>query len=122
MERLGHLGRDRGDVDTARRWYRQALQVLDEAGDRRGVVRLLEACAAAEAIGGAAESALTLAGAADMLRQANGVPLLPADRVRFDALLESARRASAATTWWMRGWSMSPAEAVAFALGNASGN
>jgi predicted ATPase/DNA-binding NarL/FixJ family response regulator len=91
--------------------------------DRIGAAQCLDALAWIAASQQRAARALTLLGAADAVRAAIVVLPPPALGVHHDAALRAAREAlpeSAATAAFAKGNAMSPAEAIRFALGEAS--
>jgi tetratricopeptide (TPR) repeat protein len=115
---LGHLACD-GDRATARRWFVQAHEVFANAGDQRGLARVIEAFARLAADDRNASRALTLAGAADALRQTLNVPMPRADRGRLDRALAAVRLgpdAQGVGPAWVEGWTMTADEAIRFAL------
>ena len=65
-----------------------------------------------------------LAGAAAAMRQTLNAPLPESQHARLESTLDSVRRSlepQHAAAAWMRGWSLSPEEAVAIALDGGDG-
>jgi len=116
---LGRVATEEGDHHRAHRLYSESLRISRQLGRRWDVAGLLEEMARSAARQGAWERALRLTGGAAALRQRIGAPLAPTEKVKLDADLDPARRAlpgAAATTAWMRGWAMSPDEAIEYGL------
>jgi predicted ATPase/class 3 adenylate cyclase len=123
LHRLGLLAVERGAPATARALLRESLEALVRLGYRGLVPGLLEAFAALAAAEGQHPRTLSLAGAADALREAVGERPLLAEQVDLKAPLAAARQAlgeSAAAAAWAAGRAMSPEQAVAYALGDAA--
>jgi DNA-binding CsgD family transcriptional regulator len=99
---------------------REALTTYRDAGDRQGVARSLEICAAMLASTGLAGRAVRLSGAAASLRMAAEVPPSPPELIALDRFLPAAQLSlgsSGASVAWAEGQSLTPAQAVAEALG-----
>ena len=118
---LANLSRDQGDYAEARLQYGKSIKAFQDLGHKRGIARVLECVAASAAAQSDAEQSLRLAGAAAALRQQLGAPLTPAEQVRLEKVLETARRAlsnAAGLTAWMEGWAMPVEHAIREALGS----
>ena len=98
----------------------QQLQQL--GGQKRGLARALEGFALAAAHTGDAKRAITLAGAAEALRNTIGARLTPLEQRKVTAGLERARAAMTAaerTAVWNEGWSMPVEDAIEYAIATA---
>jgi predicted ATPase len=116
---LGRLASEVGEHSRADALFAESLRISRQLGRRWDVAGLLEEMARSSARQGAWERSLRLAGAAGAIRQRIGAPLAAVEKVRLDADLDPARRglpAADATTAWMRGWAMSPDEAITYGL------
>lgn len=87
---LGFIFSKRGDFAASHSAYREALELFTELGHRRGIARALEGAACLEAARGNACRALTLAAAADHLRNQIGAPLPHSERIKLDRELSTA--------------------------------
>ncbi len=103
---LGNLAREQGDCAGANRQYRESLRTFRELEHKRGIARLLECFACSAAAQRQAERALRLAGAAAALRQTIGAPLTPAEHVKLEEVLDSARQrlTTSGASAWLEGW------------------
>jgi len=104
---LGNLSKEEGDYPAAHSAYRESLKTFQQLGHKRGIARLLECFAGSSAAQREAERALRLAGAAAALRQNIGAPLTPAEQVKLDVNLASAREVlghTAGSAAWLEGW------------------
>jgi predicted ATPase/serine/threonine protein kinase len=122
---LGNLAREQQDYRTADTLYRESLRIFRKLEHKRGIARLLESFACSAAAQSEAERSLRLAGAAAALRQSIGAPLVPAEQVKLEQSLESARRALPIATGrnaWLEGWVMPIEKAVEDLLCPASGS
>jgi predicted ATPase len=112
---LGSLAREQRDFPGALSLYRESIKNFQELEHKRGIARLLECFACSAAAQFHAERSLRLAGAAAALRQNIGAPLTPAEQVKLEASLESARQAisnTAGATAWLEGWALPVEKAV----------
>lgn len=108
----------RGDVERAGSLAREALATFAEHSERQGVAESLETLAAVAAVRLDTDLAATLCGAADAIREANGLRPLP-DLVVTGQYLEAAVRAVGQERWrleWEAGRFLSAEAAVARAL------
>ena len=116
---LGNLARQQQDYPSAHLLYRESIKIFQDIGHKRGIARLLEcfACSAAGQLRG--DRSLRLAGAAAALRQNIGAPLTPAEHVKLETALNSARgqltNATGATAW-LEGWATPVEKAIEEAL------
>jgi predicted ATPase/DNA-binding winged helix-turn-helix (wHTH) protein/tRNA A-37 threonylcarbamoyl transferase component Bud32 len=104
---LGSLAREEGNYPTANSMYRESMKLFQELGHQRGIARLLECFACSAAAQLESERSLRLAGAAAALRKNIGAPLTPADGVKLEASLHSAREAltnKVGDAAWSGGW------------------
>jgi predicted ATPase len=110
---------ERGDYGQATRMSTQALRGFSENGDLDGVAESLEISAGIAGQTGDPVSAARLAGAADALRAAAGLPLAPPDHVRFERWM-TGPRASLSTADFERNWdegaAMTAQQATSYAL------
>jgi len=90
---LGYIYCKMGKFAAAHAAYREALTLFTELGHRRGIARALEGTACLAGAKGDAARALTLAAAADHLRNQIGAPLPQAERTKLEEELVAARRA-----------------------------
>ncbi len=112
---LGSLAREGGNYPAAHSLYRESIRNFQRLEHKRGIARLLECFACSAAAQMEAERSLRLAGAAAALRQNIGAPLTPAEQVKLEASLESARQAlsnTTGTTAWLEGWATPVDKAV----------
>jgi tetratricopeptide (TPR) repeat protein len=121
---LGLIAHEQGDDGEAARLFTEGLTVL-----RTGPLLPLRAAHLLEGMAGVAatrregERAARLLGAADAVRARMGVPVLPANRARYERDVQAARKESGEqrfTAVWNEGRSMSLEEAVAYALGESA--
>jgi predicted ATPase len=119
---LGHLARERGDIEQAPRLLRQGLEIAREFGDRPLIAHALEGIACGEVAAGRPRRALLLSAAASGLRATCGAPLSPAWRRMLEPWLQAARRAvadDAAASATAAGQAMPLETAIAQGLGRA---
>jgi predicted ATPase len=117
---LANLASEACDHATATRLYGESLRLYWDLGHRGDLPRLLEAFAVCAMASRHPERALTLAGAAAVLRSKLVKPVAGSAKSRLEIALETARKqlsSADATVSWLRGWTMEPEEAVRFALG-----
>jgi non-specific serine/threonine protein kinase len=116
---LGHLARMQGDYGRATELLKESLVVLAQLNDKRCTPLCVEgmACVASEL--GQWERAARLFGAAEALREAIGVTLLPAERVDHDRAAAAARAAAAEAAFaaaWAEGRTMTLEQAAEYAV------
>jgi tetratricopeptide (TPR) repeat protein len=110
---------ERGDYEQARRMARQALRGFSNNGDLDGIAESLEISAGIAGATGDPVGAARLAGAADALRAAAGLPLAPPDRRRFEHWMAEPRAALSTSDFernWKEGAAMTPQQATSYAL------
>ncbi len=113
---LGRAATDEGDFAEARARFAGLLETLPPSRYRWFAPRALEALARLAAAQGRPTRALTLAGAAEALREATGAPEGPVWRADLERRLAPARSklgARAAAEALERGRALAPGEAVA---------
>ncbi len=119
---LGDFAWRQGDIDRAMTFWRQALVVRAELGERRGIAGCLERTALALAENEAFEAAAWAFGSADAQHRVLGVRLRHDEEVDHARLLGATRRrlGDAFLTAWSHGQSATVDEAVAWALDHTS--
>jgi DNA-binding CsgD family transcriptional regulator len=114
---LGWIAVAAGDFAQARQSLAENLRLNQRCGQRLGIARGLEACAALAAAAGQPGQAARLAGAACQLRETlgHGTGIGP----RIEQVLEFARGqiGTSAAALFAEGREMTPEDAIAFALG-----
>ncbi|MGF6605645.1 putative ATPase/class 3 adenylate cyclase [Paraburkholderia sp. WSM4175] len=116
---LAALARDAGEFDRAAALLHDSLAILREMGDRRGIAFVLEGFANLAAAQGWAVCAITIAAAAQAVREQIGAPAPPAWRAELDRTLQQAGsglKAEAIADANRQGRSMTLLEAIGFAL------
>ena len=88
---LGRLESEQNDHDGARSLFEQALKVFLELGHTRGLAMVLEELARLAVREGHFDRALTLAAAAEALRQRVGLQKRPEERDALEDALQAAR-------------------------------
>jgi predicted ATPase/serine/threonine protein kinase len=114
---LARLAVECGDPAEARILCREALQIYGP-DNRAELPRVLDSLVCIAKQTGAPQRALTLAGAAAALRERCNVwHSSPARRAEIGRVVEEAREqiGAGATDFWIKGWNMSPQEAVDWA-------
>jgi len=113
---LARLCTWQGDAATARRLYRESLNMLMEFNVyQECVAASLEGLAALEAGQGALRQATWLWGAAHALREAIGAPLYPVSQASYEHALAQARAMLGEQAFgaaWAEGRKMTPAQAL----------
>jgi predicted ATPase/Tfp pilus assembly protein PilF len=120
LSNLGLMALYRGDYTSASDLYVDSLVAFNELGYARGVAESLEGLAAVAGVEGRPRDAARLFGQAEMLREALGAPLLPADRSRYTATSAAAREQLDEEAWntaWAEGRALSPEDTLAMLLG-----
>ncbi|MFO1311116.1 MAG: tetratricopeptide repeat protein [Burkholderiales bacterium] len=87
---LGNATRGLGDYAAARRHYAESLRAYQAYDDRWALAFLLEDIGILAALGGDAQSALVLVGAADAMREAIGAPRAPSLEDEIERQLAAA--------------------------------
>ena len=113
---LGRVATDVGATALATEYLTESLRLSQDIGTRIGVARGMESFAALAVRDGEPERAVLLAAAATALREAAGLPPLPA--ARAERYLAPARRLgdAAVARLWARGLELSPEAAIRMAL------
>ena len=113
---LGRVATDVGATGLAREHLTESLRLSQDIGTRIGVARGLESFAALAVRDGDPERAVLLAAASTALREAAGLPPLPA--ARAERYLAPAKRlgGAAVARLWARGLELSPEAAIRMAL------
>ena len=110
---------ERGDYEQATRMSTQALRGFSRNGDLDGIAESLEISAGIAGATGDPGGAARLAGAADALRTAAGLPLAPPDRRRLEHWIAEPRAALSTGDFernWNEGAAMTPQQATSYAL------
>ncbi len=116
---LGELARLENNYAAAHSYLLEALSLEKEINDRRAIVCSFEEFAALGAAQGQAKRSAILFGAAETLRTAIHVVLLPIERVEVEKNIAAARAQLDETTFnaaWAEGRAMSMEQAIEFAL------
>lgn len=119
LSELAHLLRRWDDRAGARELYRETIREWQNVGSLAAVAHQLESFASLDAAEGKAERAVRLLGAAEALREASGVSMLPPERVEYDqmvAALRAALPADAFAAAWASGRALDMNAAVDYAL------
>jgi tetratricopeptide (TPR) repeat protein len=110
---------ERGDYEQATTMSEQALRGFSRIGDSDGIAESLEVSAGIRGARGDSVGAARLAGAADALRAAAGLPLAPPDRSRFENWLSAPLAALSTEDFeqnWNEGAAMTPQQATSYVL------
>ncbi|MGI8916035.1 MAG: ATP-binding protein, partial [Chloroflexota bacterium] len=103
LNAMGDLALARGDHDAAWRLFQESLTLRQELGEHAGIATSLEGLAAHAAACRQPWRALWLAGAADALHRATGIPSSLVERAtlerRLDPIRETLSAADAAEAW-----------------------
>jgi predicted ATPase len=116
---LGYLACDQNDSVTAHSLFEEALAIFLELKHKRGIAKVLEGFAYLAAHQHNPERALTLVGAASVLRQTIGAPRRRGEEAKLDAALEAAWKdggSAAARATWAAGWRMRLEDAIQYAV------
>jgi predicted ATPase/serine/threonine protein kinase len=117
---LGDLACRDDDAAGACIFYRQALTIFHKMGHRRGMALLLQRLARCAADTGHPDCAVTLAGAAEVLRERLGISLSAIEQENLERTINRAREKLSAVDQdkaWSEGRAMSMDRLVEFALG-----
>ncbi len=118
LMRLGGIALDLGHPQRAYHDYAECLDLFDELGDREHLVYCLEAIAEVKASEGSIETAATLWGSAEALRQEMGIPLPPNKEASLRPKQEGVRVRIDDDGWnsaWSAGQALNLEEAVKLA-------
>ena len=116
---LAEVVRDQGDYGAARTLRAESLALYRELGDWQGLAYGLQGLAGASATAAQAARMARLGGAAEVLREAIGAPLSPAERADYERQLAADRAHLDEAAWaaaWAEGRAMPLEQAIAFAL------
>jgi len=118
---LGMTKLGAGEPERARGFFEESLRVLRRMGDKIGIAYCLLGLAGVAGEQLRPDRAVRLWGAAEALREATGMDLSAFDRThfRYEERLATARSLMEEETWqaaWSEGRSMSPEEAIEYAL------
>ncbi len=116
---LGHLARIQGDYGRATGLLEESLVILVQLKDKRCPALCVEGLACVASGRGQAERAARLFGAAEVLREAIGVALLPAERADHERAVAAARAGvdeAAFAAAWAEGRTMRLEQAAEYAL------
>jgi predicted ATPase/class 3 adenylate cyclase len=116
---LGELAEDQGDHAAALSLQKESLAIFGGLGHKVGVIVCFEDLARLLLAQGSGDRATRLMAAADTLRKMLGMPVLPADRPRYDASLAAARSLLGDETFeklWQEGRAMTMEQAIEYAL------
>ena len=116
---LGSLSLDAGATEPARTCFVESLEIGRDLGFRETVAAGLAGLAELAAVDGQPDRALRLGGAADTVRNSNGLVMTPAEHARHERLMQPAHLAlgeAAAAAAWEEGRAMSLDEAIEYAL------
>lgn len=119
---LGIIDCQQGDHAAGRAAFRDGLEIFSGLGHRRGMARILECFACLALAEGHAARALTLAAAAESVRQQISAPLVQAEQSQLDDTLLKAWEVLSETQGndaWVAGQAMSLERAVQYALEKA---
>ena len=116
LNNLGRVASRQGDYSGARAFLVDALMIRCELGDKPGIAYSLEGFASLATAQGRASWAARLFGAAEALREAIRVPLLPPDRPEYEQTVNAAHSSlgeEAFAEHWATGRAMTLEEAIA---------
>jgi predicted ATPase/DNA-binding XRE family transcriptional regulator len=122
---LGRAAAMHGDLEQARAYLAESLELTQDLGDRFGLAGVLEAFVGLAVVQRESRLALQFAAAAAALREATGTPLPPAERPRLERRLAVARAAlgeSVATEAWANGRVLPLQQVLERALSLAAGD
>src|SRR5574341_335057 len=103
LHNLGCVAKHHGDYSQVLALFKEGLALQQEMGNNAGVAECLTGIAAVLTEQGKAENGARLFGAAEVLREAAGATLWPANRIEYDQSLALLGRTmdevTLATTW-----------------------
>lgn len=117
---LAHVERHAGNLAEARRLYRETLVAWHELGQRSAAAHEMECLAYIDRAEAHYQRAARLLGAAEVLRERIGIPMLPLERAEYDrevAALREQLDPAALGSEWAAGRALALDEAVTYALG-----
>ena len=83
MHKLGHVAQHQGDLERAKELFRESLLLQRTTGNKQGMAECLAGLAGVAAVSGEGERAARLFATAQVLLDALGAPLSPADLVEW---------------------------------------
>jgi predicted ATPase/DNA-binding CsgD family transcriptional regulator len=113
---LARVALDQDDPTTARRRYQEVLTILHQMGSQQFLAACLEGLAGLEARQGAPRYAARLWGAAEVLREAIGMPMHPVERASYEqatALTRTQLDTQRFHAAWAEGRGLTPEQALA---------
>lgn len=113
------LSEEAGDCAEAEQLNTEALSMYGELGNTADFPRVIEALSRCSVESGEPDRALVLAGSAAAMRQTLSLAIQDKALEAVNRCVDAARQSlpdAEATTNWMTGWAMQPAQAIAFAL------
>ena len=116
---FGHAVLAQGEIQRARTLFAESLALQRELEDRAGIAEGLTGFAAVAAAEGQAERAARLLAAATALWEGHGLVMWPAERAEYERTTARARTGLDEATWqraWDEGRTMTPEQAIAYAL------
>lgn len=116
---LGGVANDRGEPDSARLFVEESLSIFQILGEKKGLADSLRELASALLALTGPQKAARLWGAAEALRQAIGVPLLPFEQEEHEQQVTQARIAlgdDVFTAAWAEGRALTCEQAADYAL------
>ncbi len=119
LARLGEVAQAQGDDVRACACYTESLMIWRETGDNANVAKCLEGLGTVARARGAMTIAAHVWGAAGALREQIGAPHAPADRIRYDRELATARLQFDASAWaaaWAAGRALPLEQAITIAI------
>ncbi len=122
---LGETALGLGRLDEAARWLAQGLAFSRRQNQQSRIAWCLSGLGSASALGGGAERAARLWGAAERLRQSIGCRPAPAARATYEWAMATARAQlseEAFAAAWAAGRAMTLEQAIAYALASSKVN
>jgi non-specific serine/threonine protein kinase len=120
LDGLGLRILDQGDFEHAGSLLKESLALRRELGDKSGIARSFERLAKVAGKWGQPLRAARLFGAAEALRENEGIPIMPVDRPSYEQDVEEAQMHISDDEWtqaWQEGQAMSMDYAADYALG-----
>ncbi len=116
---LGHVARHTGDMQEARRIYRETIKAWRDSGNRAAIAHQLECFAFIAIEEEEPQRAIRLFGAAEALRERVHSPMTDYERVEYDRELAQLRSSLDETEFnalWAEGRALTMEQAIEFAL------
>ncbi len=117
---LGHVARQVGDLDQARKIYRETIRVWQDLGNRPAIAHQLECFAFIALVEEEPERALRLFGAAEALRARVGAQMSSHEQIEYDqavAQLPSLLKEADFNSLWAEGRALTMEQAIELAVG-----